>query len=356
MHGDSGLATSEPSETKLGGLPINSKLTWVVKLALAVGIIAWLCTGRLSFQSLANVSLSPELALLAAMLLAAMMLPAVRWYWLLRIQNIDASLWQAFKLTWAGYLAATILPGAAGGDLAKSLLVVRRNPTSRLRSLSTVVVDRLIGILSLLVLGAVAAALFLRSGQFDGLTGHLAWSTAGLLAAAILAVALTVSFATHPLVARFVPANLLQSMRESHHLYVNSKLGLLGCFGISLLSSLLTALSLVAADRVLGGSVDWSAGLLAGPMVVLANCLPITPGGIGVAEATSSELFGGFGSANGAEMMLVTRLLMVLMSLPALLGLLGGNPARISPNPHLERRSDESPTVASGAEDLSKAA
>jgi uncharacterized membrane protein YbhN (UPF0104 family) len=80
--------------------------------------------------------------------------------------------------------------------------------------------------------------------------------------------------------------------------------------------------------------VSWSASLLIGPLVVLANCLPFTPGGIGVAEATSSQLFRGVGSTSGAEMMLAIRLMMALLSLPALLILFGRREADTSSPTH----------------------
>jgi uncharacterized membrane protein YbhN (UPF0104 family) len=76
----------------------------------------------------------------------------------------------------------------------------------------------------------------------------------------------------------------------------------------------------------LGENVPWHTSFLAGPIVTLANCLPITPGGVGLAEAASSESFGGLGSSSGAEMMVLLRICGMLISLPGIFGLL--TPAR----------------------------
>jgi uncharacterized protein (TIRG00374 family) len=58
--------------------------------------------------------------------------------------------------------------------------------------------------------------------------------------------------------------------------------------------------------------------LIIGPLVILANTLPISPGGLGVAEGASAGLYSLVGQAGGANGMLLTRFFIVLF---ALLGL-----------------------------------
>ena len=76
---------------------------------------------------------------------------------------------------------------------------------------------------------------------------------------------------------------------------------------MSIVSSLMTVASFAAAGQVLGQSIPLDTALIAGPVIVVANCLPVTPGGIGLAEVTSSELFGQLGSKGGAELMVLIR-------------------------------------------------
>jgi glycosyltransferase 2 family protein len=321
----------------------RKRLVLTGKIALAASIVGWLCTGRLDLRQLASVPLSFDLALLIAILFVSMLLPALRWWWLLRIQQVDASLWQATKLTWVGYATALILPGAVGGDLAKSYLIVRAQPTARARSWSTVLVDRLIGLYSLILLGCLSAGWLLAEDPAPGFVHVLAYLSVSLLVGSSLGLALVLLGPWRRMLARYVPLPWMAALRESYDLYRGSKRALAGCLAISLVSSTLTAASLAAADRVLGGDVSWSSSLLVGPLVVLANSVPITPGGIGVAETTASELFNQFGSANGAEMMLAIRLVMAAMSLPALLILFGRQRNRISSSPQLQSSVAPSP-------------
>jgi hypothetical protein len=359
MDGSNRLLHSVEVGPSLGATGTSRGGGWLItaaKCLLGIAIVAWLCAGRLELRRLAEVSLSPSLGLLVALLFASLLLPAIRWWWLLRIQEIDASPWQAIKLTWAGYIAGVILPGAVGGDLAKSYLVVRKHPSQRARSFSTVIVDRLIGVYSLVLLGSISASVFLRSGSLSSTGQALAWSVVSLLAGTTLSMALALVGPWQKSAARFVPVAWSRAWRDSQQLYWQSKRALIGCLGLSLLSSVLTVVSFAAADRVLDGQVAWSASLLVGPLVVLANSLPITPGGIGVAEATASELFGQFGSANGAEMMLIVRMLMVVMAMPALLALLGSKRNRIRSTPNLGPLREDPPSAASTRQELPKAA
>jgi hypothetical protein len=71
---------------------------------------------------------------------------------------------------------------------------------------------------------------------------------------------------------------------------------------------------------ILRESVGRSVIFLVGPFVALANCLPLSPGGIGVAEATSDTLFGSFSVSAGAEMMLLVRTACLIFALPGILG------------------------------------
>lgn len=55
-----------------------------------------------------------------------------------------------------------------------------------------------------------------------------------------------------------------------------------------------------------------------GPFVLIANSLPITPGGAGVGEAASHTLFGALNFAGGGEAMVILRIAVILTSMPAI--------------------------------------
>jgi uncharacterized membrane protein YbhN (UPF0104 family) len=279
-------------------------------------------SGKLQFGRLASVSLDWRFAALLTLVAGSMIVPAFRWWWLLRIQGLREPLGTVLRLTWAGYLAALVLPGAASADLAKTYLILRQHSQARARAFSTVLADRFLGLHSLFCLAALSVVWIACHGGVG--TAGRAMAAATLLPLAALTLALAALFyrPTRRLLFRILPLAWRDAWDESFVLYRGRSPQVLGCYGLSLLSSVMTVASLAVAGRLLGEIVPWNAAFLAGPLIVVANCLPITPGGIGLAEATSSELFAHLGSAGGADMMILTRICGALLSLPAIVPML----------------------------------
>jgi uncharacterized membrane protein YbhN (UPF0104 family) len=300
----------------------QKRLILAGKFALAGGLLTCLAvTGRLEFSQLASVAFDRRTAILALLVAGSMVLPAVRWWWLLRMQALREPIGKIVSLTWAGYIAALILPGAAGGDLARSCLILQRHRRARARAFSTVLADRFLGIHSLFCLGAISAAWLLARGESSPAVKTMAMLT--LVPLAIMTFGLIALLATSSRNALFrvLPRSWRLSWDESFLLYRGSIPGLLGCFGLSLASGIMTVASFAIAGRMLGNGAPWASSFLAGPLVVAANCLPFTPGGIGVAEAVSSNLFAGLGSSTGAEIMLLVRTVIFVLSLPGILSI-----------------------------------
>ena len=302
------------------------------KIGLAGGLLAWLVlSGRLHLDRLASVPLDWRFAVLLALVAGSMIVPAFRWWWLLRIQGLREPLGRVLGLTWAGYLAALLLPGAASGDLAKTYLILRRRSQARARAFSTVLADRFLGLHSLFCLGALSVAWIASQGRAGTAGRAMAAATLVPLTAMTLALAALLCRPTRRMLFRILPSAWRDAWDESFALYREGFPQVLSCFGLSLLSSVMAVASLAVAGRLLGETVTWDAAFLAGPLIVVANCLPITPGGIGLAEAASSELFAHLGSAGGAEMMVLIRLCGALASLPGILPLLASTGCRQEP-------------------------
>jgi uncharacterized membrane protein YbhN (UPF0104 family) len=314
----------------------HKRLILVGKFALAATLLTYLAaTGRLEFSQLASVAFDRRLPILAALIAGSMALPAVRWCWLLRIQALREPIEKIVSLTWAGYIAGLVLPGAAGGDLARSYLILRRHRRARARAFSTVLADRFLGIHSLFCLGAISAVWFLARGESSAAVETMALLTFVPLAIMTAGLIALLATSSRNALFRVLPRSWRLAWDESFLLYRSSIPGLLGCFGLSLMSGVMTVASFAIAGRMLGNGAAWVDSFLAGPLVVAANCLPFTPGGIGVAEAVSSKLFSGLGSSTGAETMLLVRAVILVLSLPGILAIgkvLHSSPA-VEPDP-----------------------
>ena len=90
-------------------------------------------------------------------------LQSTRLVWMLGVQNVTMSYWNAFKLTYAGNFFNFALPGFFGGDLIKAYYVSRFTH-QKTEAVTTIFLDRLVGLSGLMV---VATGTFLIAWNRD---------------------------------------------------------------------------------------------------------------------------------------------------------------------------------------------
>lgn len=97
--------------------------------------------------------------LAAAVLLIPLsyLLTSYRWHVLLEAQGIRIGMARTFVINMVGAFYNSFMPGSTGGDLAKAYYASKYTE-HRARAVLTVIVDRVIGLLALLVLGGAMAA------------------------------------------------------------------------------------------------------------------------------------------------------------------------------------------------------
>jgi uncharacterized protein (TIRG00374 family) len=88
----------------------------------------------------------------------------VRWFLLVRAQNLPFTLTAAVRLGLVGYYFNTFLPGAVGGDLLKAAFIAREQQR-RTVAVATVLIDRAIGLWALVLLVAAAGSAFWLLGD-----------------------------------------------------------------------------------------------------------------------------------------------------------------------------------------------
>ena len=77
---------------------------------------------------------------------------AARWHWLLRANDLRVSYCEALRFTWIGYFFNNLIPGQTGGDVAKAVYIMKHCHSTKLPALVSVLVDRALGLISLLLL------------------------------------------------------------------------------------------------------------------------------------------------------------------------------------------------------------
>jgi glycosyltransferase 2 family protein len=299
----------------------------LLRLALGVGILFYLAkSGQINLSSLIRLSHARSLTLVAVgFLLLDILLMSIRASLLFRNARLSLTLSNSIQLNLIGFLFSTFLPGAAGGDIAKLVYATRENHGRRAEVATVLILDRLVGLFSLLLLPLLFVPFFPSLLNSVSELRRLLYLDALLGGAMLLGAALIMLFApTRSWVAWLLgrwPGIRSIALRVIDALVVHGKARTALFF--ALLLSLLANLALIVVTTlglyaVNPDSISMRLALVA-PMGHLINSLPLTPGGLGVGETAFNALFRLTGMSGGAEALLCVRLWNLLVGLLGLL-------------------------------------
>lgn len=260
--------------------------------------------------------------LLAAMgaLFLAIAATVTRWWRLLAISGCNTPWTRVFRITYYGLFLNLAMPGLAGADILRSALVVRDNPHKRADALITVIVDRVLGFLGLLILALIA--IFAIGERAAPLRLPI------LLTFSLLVVGIAVQ--QHPASRRILRVeSILQRLPQAERLakldralleYARHPDEVALAIAISLVNHLSASAAVYAILLALGDSLDYLSSVCILTITNSVTALPITPGGWGVGEALYGTLFQLLGGV--AAIGVATSVIFRLLSMS--LGLLGG--------------------------------
>lgn len=141
--------------------------TWL-RLAITAAILWWLSSRidmRAAVAAIATISL-PHLAVVLALVMLDRAVMIWRWLLLLRAADVQVSTTDAARLFLVSSFVGSFLPAGVGGDAARAWGLSQI--TAKLGdALASVVVDRVLGVLSLAAMGAVGLAVS-ASGNATG--------------------------------------------------------------------------------------------------------------------------------------------------------------------------------------------
>ncbi|HXN23242.1 MAG TPA: lysylphosphatidylglycerol synthase transmembrane domain-containing protein [Candidatus Dormibacteraeota bacterium] len=295
----------------------------LLRLSIGFAIIFYLVkSGSIDWRALSKLFTQWPITLVAvALLLFDVALIALRLCWLFRPLGMRLRLYDSMQLTLIGFLFATFLPGAAGGDLARIFYAAKEKTARRTEIIAVLIFDRVIGLFSLLLLPLSFAPMFPNLLRTVPVVRALL-ITVALFAAGMLGAFLILVFKSSwmnqkiPNTNRLFPRrHAVEQLRATIATYRRSPWTLLLALGISLVANLslvaVTALGVLALNPA-----SWSMEMcIMIPIGHIANSLPITPGGLGVGETAFNALFGVAGLRGGAEALLCWRIWRALVSL-----------------------------------------
>ena len=261
-------------------------------MLFGVGLFAWMVSsGKLNLAQVGG-ALSKWPMMLAILGLAYLQIAITTWRWkmLLRAQEIVLSFRQAWDLMMIGMLFNVVIPGAVGGDLIKGYYITRATVGKKSNAAITVLVDRIIGLIGLLFLGAVVVV-----GDWNGVMAAPATRSLGIvtvggtvgvlvfLYAAVLAGG-RLAEAPLPKVAQNVFRALSEYQAKGSVIPISLVL--------SIFNQALTCATYYVALRATGVTdMPIAQFFLVVPLGLIVSAIPLAPGGVGVGQAGFFALF-----------------------------------------------------------------
>ncbi len=285
----------------------------LIKIFLAAALVYWMVdSGKLDFSQLSILIEQPEIIAISfiSWIIATILLPACRWWVLLRGIGLVVSYVRVLLLNAIGLFFNSTMPGAVGGDIIKAVYIVRDSESSqKTPAMLTILLDRLVGLMALFLIGAVAAVLNFTSFWENPVLRPLVIIILVLLtltAVFFLIVFLPIHDDNDPLL-RFVGLpwmgfGVLKKIYVALRTYRHRPSALIYALLLSILAQTYNMCYFVfLTTRVTGLDVDISKFAAIFPLGVFTTALPLAPGGLGVGHVAFEKLYELIGLTHGAN-------------------------------------------------------
>jgi glycosyltransferase 2 family protein len=232
-------------------------------------------------------------ALLVSVLLVGLALLAgvVRWRIVLDAQGLHLPLGRATRISFVAQFFNSFLLGSTGGDLIKAYYAARETHHKKTEAVTTVFVDRLVGLWSMLLFAGLMMVPnygMLRASRDVGVPSLFILAMLGGLS-----VALGLAFwggvskgfpRAREYLRRLPKGDVLERALDSCRQFGKQKSFLLKTIAISLMVNVIWVVQIIVLGQGLGLNIQPMALFVIVPVIFCISALPLTPNGLGVRE------------------------------------------------------------------------
>ncbi len=281
---------------------LKQAVTTLIKLALAMGLIVWMVEkGAIDFSVLKNLSHPSAVAAGLSLVFGLIFINNYRWLILLRAQGFATTIRWTLPLSLIGIFFNYAMPGGVGGDVVKGFYLLRAHQTRRMAGAVSILMDRIIGLCTMITTAAVALALNWGQVRQNAELTTLATLIFLFFAGFVLFFAVALSPAVGRLgflrlaFEKLPGGSAARRVYESLHSYRSSPASLAAAFFLSALSQTAVIALFYLIGRSMGlDEIPLSAYFFLVPVGLVTMSLPLSPAGIGVGQAAFYFLFGLF--------------------------------------------------------------
>ncbi len=308
-------APREPPERRRR---LSTILRMLFGLALLALVVWWLEPAAI-FASLATVEPLPVVVAVATQVVAKLIW-TYRWQAILRANRLERGFWELFAVVHIGLFFNTFLPSSVGGDLVRGYYTSRGGREQALISYLSVLIERILGLVTFAAMAAVAAAVALATGATP-LPRQLLLSVLAVGAAAVAGGALVFVWRGWTGIARKlpIPERWIDDLGRGLDLFRRPETPRLAILSSSVALKLLGIVLYVLCGHALGLDLSPLVYFLVMPAAAVAAMLPVTLNGLGVREGVTVGLLSAFGAPTATAGALALLALAVITGF-ALLG------------------------------------
>jgi len=272
----------------------------ICQIALTAGILFWVFRDPSKRSEMAETLQNANMVwlLLAVVLFGVLQIFGMaRWFILLRAVGIIVAPWRIACLYLIGIFFNLFMLGSTGGDVVKIFYIFREAPAQKSAAFTSVVVDRVVGLMALILLTAGLVLLKFQWLTSNEVAANYVYALLAVLAAAIgglgFVVVITWLNLAHKL-PQWTPlrAKLIE-VSDALQTYGRTPGTLAVAFAISIVGHCTFFFVFFLLALAFGANVPWVEFFSIMPIVATFTALPITFGGLGVREKLFEHLLGG---------------------------------------------------------------
>jgi uncharacterized protein (TIRG00374 family) len=302
----------------------KSVVTTVLKMAFAAGVITYLVMKGFLDLNVFSLILSP--GYLSACLFVGIFnigLATTRWYLLVTSQGVEVSFWRVTKMNLIGLFFNYAMPGGVGGDVVKGFYLVKEVPEKRLTVAMSVVMDRFIGLFSMVALAAAVVLVNYEMALSRPDIKYLFAMVALVFVAYIIVAAVLFSSRLKRVFEGLINAlpgsEIFFKVYDAAQMYLKSPKVMIYSLVLSVFAHLSVMVFFLVIAHAMGiTSIPLGAYFFAVPLGLIAQALPVSPAGIGVGQAAMLYFFNVYtgGETNlGANALTVFQVTLFVISL-----------------------------------------
>ena len=229
---------------------------------------------------------------------ATIFLSVIRWRQILRVHGLNLSLGRAAEISIVAHFFNTFLP-STGGDLIKAYYAARETYHKKIEAVSTVFVDRIIGLFALLLFACAMMPMNIKLLKSDATFRNtslfvLAMSAAGFVATFLAfrgGMSMGFSSKAREWIRKLPKGDMLEKLRDAFLVFGKHKTALFQTVLLSLFIHFVAILHVQTVAWGMDSKVTFLQLVTVVPIISCFIALPISPSGLGVREGLIVYMF-----------------------------------------------------------------